>query len=245
MPWHTYIIECRDNTLYTGITNNLPRRLKAHNSGNGGRYTKYRRPMKLIHCEVSSTRSEALKREAYIKGLPREKKLQLCGRKIETVPLVSMNDKKFMEFAINEARKNFKALSGGPFGACIARRGRVIAVSRNTVLKNDATCHAEINAIRKASRTLGTYDLSGCVIYSTTEPCPMCFAAIHWARIKRIIYGTKTGDAKKAGFNELNIPDVKLASLGKSKIRFTGSVLVNECKGLLKEWSVLANKVFY
>ncbi len=78
MPWHVYIIECRDHTLYTGITNNLPRRIKAHNSGNGGRYTKYRWPVKLIHSEGSLNKSEAQKREAYIKGLTREKKLQLC-----------------------------------------------------------------------------------------------------------------------------------------------------------------------
>ncbi|HDZ77005.1 MAG TPA: GIY-YIG nuclease family protein [Candidatus Omnitrophica bacterium] len=78
MSWHVYIIECRDHTLYTGITNNLPRRLKAHNSGNGGRYTKYRWPVKLIHSEERSTKSEAQKREAHIKGLTREKKLQLC-----------------------------------------------------------------------------------------------------------------------------------------------------------------------
>ena len=150
-----------------------------------------------------------------------------------------------MKLAIKEARKNFKSLSGGPFGACIVRDRRVIAVSRNTVLKNDATCHAEINAIRIASRKLKTYDLSDCVIYSTTEPCPMCFAAIHWARIKRIIYGTKTSDAKKAGFNELNISDARLASLGKSKIRLFGGVLVNECKDLLKEWPKLANIALY
>ena len=150
-----------------------------------------------------------------------------------------------MELAIKEARKNFKSFSGGPFGACIVRKGRVIAVSRNTVLKNDATAHAEINAIRIASRKLGTYDLSGCVIYSTTEPCPMCFVAIHWARIKRIIYGTKTSDAQKAGFNELNISAAKLASLGKSRIKLTAGVMAQECAKLLREWAALPNGVFY
>jgi len=155
------------------------------------------------------------------------------------------DDKKFMLLAVKEARKNFKAISGGPFGACVARNGRVISVARNTVLISDATAHAEINAIRKASKRLKTYDLSGCIIYSTTEPCPMCFAAIHWARIKRIVYGTKTNDAKKAGFNELNICDEKLAALGRSKVRLTGGMLLKECKGLLKKWSGLANKVFY
>ena len=78
MPWHVYIIKCRDKTLYTGITNNLYRRLKAHNSGNGGRYTRYRCPVKLLHSEESPTRAAAQKREARIKRLPRKKKLQLC-----------------------------------------------------------------------------------------------------------------------------------------------------------------------
>ena len=151
----------------------------------------------------------------------------------------------FMGLALREAEKNLSDMRGGPFGACIVKSRRILAIARNTVLKNDATAHAEINAIRKASRKLGTYDLSECVIYSTTEPCPMCFAAIHWARIKRIIYGTKTSDSIKLGFNELNISDRKLASLGKSKVRLTGGVLVNDCKDLLKEWSNLANKAFY
>lgn len=75
MSWFVYIIECRDKTLYTGVTNNLSRRIKAHNSGNGGRYTKYRWPVKLIHTEESTNKSEAQKREAFIKGLTREKKL--------------------------------------------------------------------------------------------------------------------------------------------------------------------------
>lgn len=156
-----------------------------------------------------------------------------------------MNDKKFMQLAVKEARKNFKSLSGGPFGACIVRKGRVIAISRNTVLKNDATCHAEINALKKASRKLGSYDLSGSVIYSTTEPCMMCFAAIHWARIKRIVYGTKTADAKKIGFNELNIPDTKLAALGRTRIKLIAGVLLDDCKALLTDWSHLEKKVFY
>ena len=77
MTWHVYIIKCRDNTLYTGITNNLKRRIAAHNSGNGCRYTKSRRPVKLIHSEKHPTKSQALKRESYIKSLPRAKKHSL------------------------------------------------------------------------------------------------------------------------------------------------------------------------
>ena len=151
----------------------------------------------------------------------------------------------FMKLAINEARKNIKSMTGGPFGACIVKNGRVIAVARNSVLKNDATCHAEINAIRAASKKLGKYDLSGCVIYSTTEPCPMCFSAIHWARIKTIIFGTRTSDAKKIGFNELNIPAAKLASMGKLKIKITGGVLLDECWKLFYDWSAVKNSKLY
>ena len=77
MTWHTYIIECKDGTLYTGITNNLKRRIQAHNSGNGCRYTKFRFPVQLVYSEELPGKVEALKREAYIKGLPRKKKLEL------------------------------------------------------------------------------------------------------------------------------------------------------------------------
>jgi guanine deaminase len=108
---------------------------------------------------------------------------------------------RFMSRAIREARKNLSRPDGGPFGACIVKEGRIVAAARNTVLREDATCHAEVNAIRKASRRLGTHDLSGCEIYSTCEPCPMCFGAIHWARIGTVYYGAGIRDAARAGFH--------------------------------------------
>jgi len=150
-----------------------------------------------------------------------------------------------MQLAITEAKKNLKLLHGGPFGACIVKGNNVISVARNTVLKKDATCHAEINAIRIASSKFKNYDLSGCVIYSTTEPCPMCFSAIHWARIATIIYGTSIKDAKKIGFNELSISNVELKSQGKSKIKLIGNFLYDECKSLFKEWDKLEGKIIY
>jgi guanine deaminase len=152
---------------------------------------------------------------------------------------------KFMKLAVTEARKNIRFMTGGPFGACIGRNGTVIAVARNTVLQNDAPCHAEVNAIRAASRKLGGYDLSGCQIYSTTEPCPMCFSAIHGARIKTIIFGTSPSDARKIGFNELNIPAAELASMGKLKLKITGGVLLDECRQLFNDWSARENKRLY
>lgn len=153
--------------------------------------------------------------------------------------------KKFMLLAIKEAGKNLKKMDGGPFGACIVKGNRVIAVARNTVLKNDATCHAEMNAIRIASLKLKTFDLSGCVIYSTTEPCPMCFSAIHWARIDKIIYGTTTKDARKTGFNELEITDSRLKSLGKSKVKLVPGYMRKECLELFNKFNGLPNKKLY
>jgi tRNA(Arg) A34 adenosine deaminase TadA len=153
--------------------------------------------------------------------------------------------KKYMQLAISEASKNLLTPDGGPFGAVIVRGDKVVAVARNTVLKNDASCHAEVNAIRIASKKLKTYDLSGCRIYSTTEPCPMCFSAIHWARIDTIIYGNSIADAKKIGFNELSISNVSMKKIGKAKIKIISGVLREECNRLFNEWSVLPDKQLY
>jgi tRNA(Arg) A34 adenosine deaminase TadA len=154
-------------------------------------------------------------------------------------------DKRFMRLALKEARKNFKSFNGGPFGAVIVKNGVVLAVARNTVLKNDATCHAEINAIRLASRRMRTFDLTGAVIYSTTEPCPMCFTAIHWSRIGKIIYGTGIKDAAEIGFNEIKISNRVLKKMGKVSVRLVGGFLYDECRELLKDWGKLANKNLY
>jgi tRNA(Arg) A34 adenosine deaminase TadA len=150
-----------------------------------------------------------------------------------------------MRLAVREAAKNLETAEGGPFGACIVREGRVLAVARNTVLARDATCHAETNAIRKASRRLGTFDLTGCVIFSTTEPCPMCFGAIHWARIGLVVYGTSIVDAKRAGFNELPISNGTLKRLGKSRIRLAGAFLRAECLDLFRKWEASPKKRRY
>jgi len=152
---------------------------------------------------------------------------------------------KFMKLAIKEARKNIKLMDGGPFGACIVRDGLILAVARNTVLKSDATSHAEINAIRIASRRIKNFDLAGCVIYSTTEPCPMCFSAIHWAKISAIIYGTDISDAKKIGFNELSISSWYMKKEGLSKVKLFSGFLRQECLRLLRDWDALENKVLY
>lgn len=106
------------------------------------------------------------------------------------------------------------ANGGGPFGAVIARDGEIIATGVNRVTsEHDPTSHAEVNAIRNACRKLNTYDLSGCEIYTSCQPCPMCLGAIYWAHIDKIYYGNTKTDAKEIGFDdsfiydELALPD--------------------------------------
>ena len=95
---------------------------------------------------------------------------------------------------------------GGPFGAVIVRNGEIIARGENRVtVCNDPTAHAEVSAIREAAARMGTYDLSGCEIYSSCEPCPMCLGAIYWARLDRLYYAGTRADAANVGFDDAHI----------------------------------------
>ena len=149
---------------------------------------------------------------------------------------------KYMKLAVKAAQKSIRTLDGGPFGACIVKSGKVVAVAGNTVFKKDATCHAEVNAIRIASKKLNTYDLSGCIMYTTTEPCPMCFSAIHWSGISRVIFGSKIADAAKAGFNELCISAKKMKKDGASSVKICPGFLAKDCGELYKEWEALEKR---
>lgn len=107
-----------------------------------------------------------------------------------------------MSEAIGMALDNIDE-NGGPFGAVITFGGKVIAQAANSVTRdNDPTAHAEVNAIRLAAKHLGTFDLSGCTLYTSCEPCPMCLGAIYWARIGTIYYSATRQDAREAGFND-------------------------------------------
>jgi tRNA(Arg) A34 adenosine deaminase TadA len=152
----------------------------------------------------------------------------------------------FMRLAIGRARSHLELLEGGPFAACIVRADEVLAVAHNTVLKDrDPTCHAEINAIRSAAQRLSTHDLSGCHVYSTTEPCPMCFAALHWARAERVIYGTTIQDVKRLGFHELEVSNEQLKRLGGSPLLLHKHFLRQECCELLDRWHRLPGRQTY
>jgi len=116
-----------------------------------------------------------------------------------------MENGEFVRKAIGIAIKNVEE-GGGPFGAVVVKDGRVIATSGNKVtLLNDPTAHAEVLAIREAASRLGTWDLSGCVLYTSCEPCPMCFGAIYWAHLDKVHYACTHEDAKDAGFDDSHI----------------------------------------
>lgn len=118
---------------------------------------------------------------------------------------MKQKDLEFMKIAIEESKANRSNhyQDGGPFGAVIVKDGKVIASSHNTVMESkDPTAHAEINVIRLASQILQTNDLSGCTLYTSTEPCPMCLSAIIWANIKEVYYVNTKEDAEEIGFRD-------------------------------------------
>jgi len=152
---------------------------------------------------------------------------------------------KYMQVALEEARQGIRD-GQTPFGACLVRDGDIIARGHNAVWRTpDITAHAEIQTIRRACRELGIVDFSGATIYSTCEPCPMCFSAIHWARISRIVYGASIRDAEDAGFNELNISNQQLKFLGKLKVEIIPDVLSAECRNLFAEWKSRTDNSVY
>ncbi|MCK5310167.1 MAG: nucleoside deaminase [Thermoplasmata archaeon] len=156
-----------------------------------------------------------------------------------------MDHEKYMRMAIAKAREG---ISNGqtPFGACVVKNGEVISCQHNLVWEEtDITSHAEIVAIREACKVLGTVDLSGCVIYSTTEPCPMCFSAIHWAKIDAIYFGTRIADAQEVGFSELTISNEEMKSQGNSPVQIFGDFMRQENKEVFMDFIAKADKRLY
>ena len=152
----------------------------------------------------------------------------------------------FMKLAIADAYRGCAKGDGGPFGACVVRKGKVVATAHNEVLRSkNPTLHAEIRAIGLASKRLGSHELSDCEIYSTTEPCPMCFSAIHWAKIKRVYFGTTIQDVKRLGFNELSISNRAMKRLGSSPVELHAGICRSECSDLLKFWKKLPSRRTY
>jgi len=147
-----------------------------------------------------------------------------------------MTNEQYMKMAIEKTKEG---ISSGqtPFGAVIVKDGKVVACAHNRVWKTcDPTAHAEVNAIREAAKELNTIDLSGSVMFTTCEPCPMCLSAIHWAKIDKVHFGATIADAANAGFKELEFSAKELAKRGKSPLKVEDGLCREECVALFSIW---------
>lgn len=155
-----------------------------------------------------------------------------------------MTKEELMRKAIALSEENV-ANGGGPFGAVIARGGEIIATGVNRVTANhDPTAHAEVSAIRSACEKLNTFNLSGCEIFTSCEPCPMCLGAIYWAHIDRIYYGNNKSDAKNIGFDDSFIYD-ELALPREERKLSAKMMLRDEAINAFKQWTSKEDKVEY
>ena len=149
---------------------------------------------------------------------------------------------KFMKEAIKKADYTSNLNIGGPFGACIVKDGEIVCVTSNTVLfDNDPTAHAEMNAIRQAGKILGTYDLSGCELYATGYPCPMCLSAIMWANIDKVYYGCNTTDTEIIGFRDKAFEE----SIPARKEAMCVELDRARCLELYEAYARLSDKIIY
>lgn len=156
-----------------------------------------------------------------------------------------MSAEQFMREAIKEADAGLRGGRGGPFGCVIVRKGEIVARGNNRVTStNDPTAHAEVTAIREACAALKTFQLDDCELYTSCEPCPMCLAAIYWARIPRVFYGNTRGDAAAIGFDDdfiyrqIPLPPEERALAMQPLLR-------EEALGTFKAWQAKTDKVRY
>jgi guanine deaminase len=156
-----------------------------------------------------------------------------------------MSQEDFMRRALALAREGMNGNAGGPFGAVIVKDGRIVAEGCNRVTStNDPTAHAEVVAIREACRALGTYDLAGAEIYASCEPCPMCLAAIYWARLTRIYYANTRADAARIGFDDDHIYREFAVPMARRQIPMQ-RLLEHEAAAAFAAWEKKADKVRY
>ena len=152
--------------------------------------------------------------------------------------------KEYMRKAIELSAENIRN-GGGPFGAVIVRGDEIVATGVNRVTCNcDPTAHAEVSAIRAAAARLGTFDLSGCEIYTSCEPCPMCLGAIYWAHLDKIYYGNTKADAKAIDFDDSFIYD-ELALKPEERYLPSEQLLHDEAIKVFEEWRDKEDKVPY
>lgn len=153
-------------------------------------------------------------------------------------------DARFMEMAIRLSEENVD-MGGGPFGAVIVRGGQIVATGTNRVVpNNDPTAHAEVMAIRNACQALGTFQLDGCTIYTSCEPCPMCLSALYWAGVRRICYGNTKEDAKGIDFDDSFIYDQLELDYADRQI-VCEHFMRNRALKAFQKWAAKSDKVEY
>lgn len=150
-----------------------------------------------------------------------------------------MYRKEFMDLAIKIAREGIETGCGGPFGCVIVKEDKILAATHNTVVKdNDPTAHGEVNAIREACKKIGSFDLSGCILYTTSEPCPMCLSAIMWARISKVYSAMNIQDASKIGFDDEPFYKAIKSYANKEENQFVSVEFIREkdCEKLFEDY---------
>jgi guanine deaminase len=156
-----------------------------------------------------------------------------------------MDSDPFMREAIRLADEGMQAGRGGPFGCVVVRRGEIVGRGQNRVTSaNDPTAHAEVTAIRDACARLGSFSLADCELYTSCEPCPMCLAAIYWARIPTVFYGNTRADAAAIGFDDDFIYRQIPLPLEKRAVRMT-PLLRDAAQATFQAWADKADKVRY
>lgn len=158
---------------------------------------------------------------------------------------MNTKDREFLQLAIDLAVENVKTGNGGPFGAVIVKNGEVLATGTNAVTtSNDPTMHAEVAAIRNACSKLNSFQLDGCTIYSSCEPCPMCLGAIYWARPEKLVFAASKDDAAEVGFDDSFIYKELVLDYSKRSIE-TEQQLAEEGKKPFDVWRKFENRVDY
>lgn len=154
-------------------------------------------------------------------------------------------DKRFLQMAIDLSREGMHKGEGGPFGCVIVKEGKVVGKGNNRVTStNDPTAHAEIVAIRDACRQLGTFQLEGCIVYTSCEPCPMCLGAIYWARPDKVIYANTDQEAAAIGFDDAFIYEEINRNDTERHIPFIHMPMADAVK-VFEEWREKADKTPY
>lgn len=162
-----------------------------------------------------------------------------------TAPAASPHDEDFLRHAAHLSRRGMESGAGGPFGAVIVLDGRVVGEGWNQVTStNDPTAHAEVVAIRQACADLGRYELRGATIYASCEPCPMCLAAIHWARLDRLVYANTRHEAAAIGFDDAVIYE-QIPLVPEARILPCRHLPLRDALAVFQDWSAKADRVPY